>query len=96
MPTDRGGPERRSNQWQTPFWQVDGATQVVPQLPQLVLLVCVSTQLPAQLVKGATHTQPPATHVRVPPQVSPQNPQFALLVRRLTQFAPQSVSPERH
>ncbi len=81
---------------QTPPWQVDGATHVVPQPPQLAGLVRVSTQLPAQFVKGAAQAQAPPTQARLPPQFSPQNPQLALLVSRFTQFAPQRVSPDRH
>jgi hypothetical protein len=80
----------------TPPWQDDGATHVVPQVPQLPLLMVVSTQLPAHTVKGAAQTQTEPTQVRFAPQISLQNPQLFLLLVRSTQSAPQRVSPGRH
>jgi hypothetical protein len=82
--------------WHALFWQVDGATHVVPQAPQLVLLVVVSTQLPSQFVNGATQAHSLSTHVRLVPQDCAQKPQWALLLVRSTQLGVQSVSPDRH
>lgn len=73
---------------QTPPWQVLGETQVVPQRPQLMLLVWRLTQFPAQSVKGAAQTHTPPLQVRLPPHAAPQKPQLVLLVARLAQVAP--------
>ena len=82
--------------WHAPFWQVDGATQTVPQLPQFALLVVVSTQLPAQSVYGAAQVHWLSTQLRLPPQVAPQKPQFPLLAVRSTQLFPHCAWFDRH
>jgi hypothetical protein len=79
-----------------PAWHVDGATQTVPQLPQSVLLVVVSTQVPLQSMYGAAQVQALLTQVRLPPQVAPQKPQLALLVDRSTHVLPHCDWFERH
>lgn len=56
--------------------------QVVPQVPQFVVLVRVSTQRPAHTAKGAAQVQAPFTQERFCAHCWPQMPQFATLVCR--------------
>jgi hypothetical protein len=54
--------------WHVPDWQVklSVTSQVVPHAPQLVLLVCVSVQIPLQRVWVPGHRQAPASQ-KLPP-----------------------------
>jgi len=50
----------------------------VPHVPQLVLLVVVSTHAPAQSVYPAAQVQTAAVHTSFAPQVAPQRLQLFL------------------
>jgi hypothetical protein len=57
---------------------------VVPQAPQFAVLVRVSTQRPAQTVKGAAQVQAPFTQERFCAHCWPQMPQLATFVCKST------------
>jgi hypothetical protein len=89
--------KQRSSYRHAVFWQVDGATQMVPQVPQLALSVVKFEQMPAQSVYGAAHAHVPFTQMRFPPQLAPQNPQLVLFVLRSAQTLPgHCVAGGRH
>ena len=69
--------------------------QTVPQVPQLVALVCVSTQVPEHDVSPVEQggAQVPLTQTRPEAQVRPQAPQFEASVVSETQAAPHTVCP---
>jgi hypothetical protein len=79
--------------------------QTVPQAPQLVPLVCVSTQVPLppkkpprpatppHLVSFAGQLQAPSLHVEPEGQTVPQAPQSSALVARSTHTGPHCVCP---
>ncbi len=71
------------------------AGQTVPQVPQLVALVAVSTQVPEHDVSPAAHggAQVPLTQTRPAAQVRPQAPQFEASVVSDTQAAAQTLCP---
>ena len=69
-----------------------GGLQTVPQAPQLLLLIVVSTQMPLQSVSPAGHLHWPAWHVSPPVQALPHLPQSRRLACRLTHEAPHAVS----
>jgi hypothetical protein len=81
--------------WQTPATQDCAAGQAVPQVPQLVPLVVVSTQLPLQRVSP---TEQPKRHVLASQacptgQAVPQAPQFPALLVMSTHAPLHSVWP---
>jgi hypothetical protein len=86
--------------------QLPPAGQVLPQVPQLPLLVCRSTQtMPFPIIPPPMHSvspvgQPavhvPPTHVLFGPQRSPQVPQFRGSVSVSVQTPLQLVSPPPH
>jgi hypothetical protein len=69
-----------------------GALQTVPHMPQLLLLVVRSTQMPLQSEKPLGHLQVPAWHVSPPVHVVPHLPQSVVLVCRSTHAVPQALS----
>jgi hypothetical protein len=66
---------------------------MVPQVPQLLGLLRVSTHIPWQRVCPPGQTQRPALHVVPPVHTTPQAPQFSGSVAVTTQLRPQSRSP---
>jgi hypothetical protein len=58
-----------------PLWQVLPPLQVVPQVPQLVLLVCVLTQAPLQSVPLLGQVQLPVLQLWLAAQAVVQLPQ---------------------
>jgi hypothetical protein len=68
----------------------------LPQPPQFVVLVCVSTQAPPHDVPPEEHLQAPATQVLPPPHVVVQLPQAALFAVTSTHLPPQSAWPVAH
>ena len=70
----------------------------VPQPPQLVASLLMSTQLPLQLTSGAVHdvAQLPALHTWFMPQALAQEPQLAGSADRSTQALPHFVRPTPH
>jgi len=83
---------------QTPVLQVAGAVQARPHMPQLAVLVLVSTQAVPQSVWPVGQRQAPAWQVCAAGQAVPQRPQLASSVIVSTQAAPQAVRPvgQRH
>jgi hypothetical protein len=65
---------------QVPETHVCFVPQTVPQLPQSLSSVLVSTQTPLQLVVVPGHAQAPETHTSAPRQTSAQKPQLSLSV----------------
>jgi hypothetical protein len=57
--------------------QVAPVEHTVPQLPQLVLLVCVLTHCPLQSVVPVGHAQAPVMQLCPAAQAVPHEPQFA-------------------
>ncbi len=78
---------------QAPVVQVAPVGHARPQAPQLVLLVCVFTQVPPQSVWPVGQPQRPAVQVWPPPQRTPQAPQLRLFVCRSMQAAPPPPPP---
>ena len=78
-PGCRGGPRgaaaARPGYLQAPKTHVWPPVQVVPQAPQLVLLVCSLTQVPLQSVRPAPQVQIPAVQVWLSPQTVVHEPQ---------------------
>ena len=84
----------RSGQEQTPAVQVEPKQQLLPHIPQLLLLVCRFTQKepppppppppPVQRVWPVGQEQTPAVQVEPKPQLMPHIPQLLALVCRLT------------
>ena len=72
------------------------ALHAVPQAPQLVRLVEVSTQPVEQSVSVPGQPHVPPEQVDVPGQACPQLPQFVALVSSSTQALPQTLSPAGH
>jgi len=64
----------------------------LPQLPQLPVSLCRSTQLLPQTVCGAAQPQTPAVHERPGSQTLPQNPQLWESLERVTHCPPQLLS----
>jgi hypothetical protein len=84
-----------------PALQVCPIAQTRPHAPQLLLSVCVFTQVPEQLVCPALHIivegrHVPAVHVCPAGQTLPQAPQLLTSVWVLTQRPPHSVSAPVH
>jgi hypothetical protein len=70
--------------------------QVFPHVPQLEVLVDVSTQVPLHAVIPLPHVQTLAMHVCPVPQVLPHVPQLEALVEVSTQVPPHAVMPLPH
>jgi hypothetical protein len=74
-----------------PALHASPAVQAFPHAPQLLALVCVSTQggVPPQNVRPVLQmgTHAPALHLSPVPQAFPHVPQFAASVCRFTQAA---------
>jgi hypothetical protein len=66
---------------------------VLPQPPQWLGSVVMSTQAPAQKVKPGWQTHTPESQDCPTPQAIPQPPQWSLSVHRSTQLCPQLYSP---
>jgi hypothetical protein len=78
-----------------PLSQTWPAVQAVPQPPQWVGSVCVSTQRPEQSVSLPLQPHVPVLQVSPTAQVFPQPPQFSGSVFVSTHCAPQLVVPAR-
>lgn len=79
---------------QAPALHSSPTSQIVPQVPQFAVSVCVSTQVPSHSVspgQGST-IQVATMHSSPTSQIAPQEPQFALSVCVSTQAPPHSVS----
>ncbi len=70
--------------------------QVVPQPPQLVTLVFVSTQVPLHIVRPEVHAHAPPTQISPEAHPRPQAPQSLALVCVSVQAPPQSIWPVGH
>lgn len=73
--------------------QVAFVGHIVPQAPQFVALVSVSTQPAPQSCCPVGHSHIPPAHERPAPQALPQLPQFVTLVIVFTQEPLQFSSP---
>jgi hypothetical protein len=63
---------------QVPETHVCMVPHTVPQLPQSLTSVLVSTQTPLQSVVEPGHAHAPETHTNAPRQTSAQKPQLSL------------------
>ena len=92
---DHGSEIGARRQLHLPLAQWLGARQGIPQPPQFVVLVVVSTQTPLQTVWLPVHEQLPPLQLADGQDV-PQYPQLEGSVLRSTQLPAHSVSPEPH
>ncbi len=81
-----------------PDEQVDVGGHAMPQPPQLLLSLAMSTQAPLQLrwFGGQFVTHVPAAHTCPPTQALPQRPQFVGSLNVSTQRSPQRLCPIGH
>jgi hypothetical protein len=79
-----------TSQLQPPAEQIKPGSHTVPQPPQFVVSLSVSTQPPSHSVKaaGQSRAQPPALHTSLMAQAASQAPQWIALAFRFTQLSP--------
>lgn len=87
---------RPCGQTQSALVQTRPPVQTLPQEPQLLRLVLVSTHWPLQRTRPDWQVQVPPVQAVPGGQALLQAPQWALLVAVSTQLVPQTIWPEGH